>query len=69
MADETKIEISVPRDLRAVYWGALGLGALLLLLGFGSKEYGYLIAACFFGIASRIVQAEHHHRELEKRAV
>ncbi len=69
MAEETKLEISVPRDLRAVYWGALGLGVLLMLLGFGSKEYEYLIAACFLGIVSRIMQAEHHHRELKKRAV
>lgn len=59
---EQKIEIRLPQGLPLIYWGALGLGGLLLLIGFGSKEYGYLIAACFFGIVSRIIQAEHHAR-------
>jgi len=58
---EVKVELSVPQVMKATYWGLLGLGVLLILLGFGSKEYGLLVTACFFGIAARVVQAEFHY--------
>jgi uncharacterized protein involved in cysteine biosynthesis len=60
--EEQKVEIRLPQDLRLVYWGILGVGGLLLLVGFGSNSIAFLIAACFFGIVARIVQAEHHVR-------
>lgn len=60
---ELRIEVNPAQILRVAPWIALGLGFVLLLVGFGSEEYGYLIAACFFGIVARIAQAEHQHRE------
>lgn len=59
---EQKVEIRLPKDLQPVYWAILGVGGLLLLIGFGSNGIGFLIAGCFFGIVARIVQAEHHVR-------
>ena len=59
---EQKVEIRLPQDLQPVYWAILGVGGLLLLIGFGSNSVGFLIAACFFGIVARIIQAEHHVR-------
>ena len=60
----TGIEITLSGGLRLVYWGLLGIGGLLMLAGFGSGERAvqYLVAACFLGIVSRIVQAEDHFR-------
>jgi hypothetical protein len=59
---EQKIEIRLPQGLQPVYWGILGVGGISLLIGFGSNGIGYLVAACFFGIVARIIQAEHHVR-------
>lgn len=68
--DTGKIEIAVPRDLRVVYWGLLGLAVLVTLLSLTSHN-GPLafVPGCFLGIAARIVQAEHHHRELRAARV
>lgn len=63
---EQKIEIKLPQDLHLVHWAILGVGALLLLIGFGTDSIGLLIAACFLGIVARIVQAEHHVRSASK---
>lgn len=60
---DLRIEVNPAQILRFAPWIALGLGFVLLLVGFSGKEYGYLIAACFFGIVARIAQAEHHRRE------
>jgi hypothetical protein len=64
--DDARIEIAFPRDLALVYWGALVLGVLAVLVGLANNETAYLIAGCFLGIASRIIQAESHHRERQK---
>jgi len=60
---EPKIELNLGQALRNAQWIALGVGAILLLVGFSGKEYAYLVAGCFFGIVARIAQAEHQHRE------
>lgn len=47
------------------YWGALGLGAFLVLVSVvaGGERVLYLPAiGCFLGIVSRILQAEYHHK-------
>lgn len=64
--NEPKIQLSMSLSeiLRPVQWGALALGALLIIIGFSSREYGYLICACFLGIVSRIAQAEYYHSRL-----
>ena len=60
---EQKLVISLPQTLQPLYWGALALGALFVLIGWGTQNgIGYLIIGCFLGIVSRIIQAEHHHR-------
>lgn len=65
--NEVTVQLSMPQIRVIAYWALLGLGGLLLLIGFANKEYGFLIASCFFGIVARIVQAEHHFLERTRR--
>jgi len=46
--------------MKLAYWGLLALGLLFIMLGFNGN-YGFLIGGCFFGIASRVLQAEYHY--------
>ncbi len=62
MNETVNVQLTKDEIWRYGYWGAIGVGGVLLLMGFGGKEYGYLIAACFAGIVARIVQAEAHFR-------
>ncbi len=64
--EQVTVQLSMSQILTMTYWGLLGVGGLLLLLGSSNEKFGYLIAACFLGIAARIVQAEHHHRSAHK---
>lgn len=66
-SDGVTVQLSMPQVRMIAYWALLALGGLLLLIGFSNKEYGFLIASCFFGIVARIVQAEHHFLERAKR--
>lgn len=60
---EQKIEIQLSQLFRPIYWGALALGALFVLTGWNSSNgIGMMIAGCFLGIVSRIIQAENHHQ-------
>lgn len=60
---DVTVELSLSKLLRISYAVLLGLGALLVLIGFSSEKFGLLVTACFLGIASRIVQAESHFRD------
>ena len=40
-------------------WVLLGLGFISLLIGFDGSPF-WLVVGCFFGIVSRIMQAEEH---------
>jgi hypothetical protein len=64
---ENKIEVSLLQELQPIYWGALGVGGLLMLIGFKNSNYVYLIVACFLGIFARIIQAECHVRIASNR--
>ena len=57
---EVKVDLSVPQVMKLAYWGLLALGLLFIMLGFGGN-YGFLIGGCFFGITSRVLQAEYHY--------
>ena len=67
--EEPKVEVSIPKVLLGIYWGALGVAVFLSLkaTASGTDGYAYLVGACFFGIVSRIIQAEYHHRENRRR--
>ena len=57
---EIKVDLSVPQVMKLAYWGLLALGLLFIMLGFNGN-YGFLIGGCFFGIVSRVLQAEFHY--------
>ena len=55
--DEFTLQFNAPQTLRIAYWGALGLGVVLFLVGlFGNSGngIGWIAAACFLGILSRV---------------
>lgn len=65
MPGEQKIEVnlSLSHLLNFVHWCALALGAILVVGGMNSNNgVGAMIAGCFLGIVSRVVQAERHHQ-------
>jgi len=57
------VQIAPLTALRIGYWGGLAVGVLLFLIGFfGRGEgIGFVAAACFLGIVSRVLQAEYHN--------
>jgi len=43
-------------------WVSLGLGGISVLISFGDGDLYFVALGCFFGIVSRIMQAEEHRQ-------
>ena len=43
-------------------WVSLGLGGISVLISFGDGDLYFVALGCFFGILSRIMQAEEHRQ-------